>query len=280
MGKGQGLISYPYTHNQSSMNKLFTYLRYFFDFIKHNEFRFLYYSIAYVVNGSTPRKSSYYKSSLGKFFVRKGSLDFQFGNFAYEWEVKKFVYQHVHEYDVFLDIGANIGTYAILFAGKGLTGFAFEPVRSNLVALAKNIELNHLQDKVKIMPFALGSYNRTANFTFDSVNTGASHLTDVHIAEEEIANPEFEDSQIVTLDSLIDEMNIDPSKKILVKIDVEGMEVDVLKGAARFIQKYPHLLIVMESIHSGKEKLTMELLSVCDFEILNVDSLNMAARKK
>ncbi|MDP2723611.1 MAG: FkbM family methyltransferase [Bacteroidales bacterium] len=262
------------------MNKVFTYLRYFFDYIKHGEFRFLYYSMAYVVKGATPRKSRVYKSSLGKFYVRKGTLDFQFGNYAYEWEVKKFVYKYVDDYEVFLDIGANIGAYSILFAGKGLTGFAFEPVKSNLEALTKNIELNHIEDKVKIMPCALGSSKQIANFTFDPVNTGASHLTDDNIDAEIIVNPEFEDIQVNTLDNLVESLNIDHSKKILVKIDVEGMEIDVLRGAKRFIEQYPNLLIVMESIHSGKEKLTMELLSICDFEIFYVDELNMAARKK
>lgn len=261
------------------MNKLLTYLRYFYDFIKHREFRFLYYSIAYVANGTTPSKSRLYKSSLGIFQTRKGSLDFQFGNYAYEWEVKKFVYKYVNEYDVFLDIGANIGTYSILFAGKGLTGFAFEPVKSNSDTLRKNIELNRMDAQVKVFPVGLGSFKHTANFTFDPVNTGASHLTDDHIDAEIIVNPIFEDSEIVTLDSLIDELNIDPSKKIIIKIDVEGMEIDVLKGAAQFLRKYPHILIVMESIHSGKEKLTEELLSICDFTIYQVDGLNMAARK-
>lgn len=261
------------------MNKILTYLRYFFDFIKHGEFRFLYYSIAYVAKGKTPRKSRYYQSDLGKFFVRKGTLDFQFGNYAYEWEVKKFVYKHVDSYDVFLDIGANIGTYSILFAGKGLTGFAFEPVRSNLEAFEKNVALNEMQDKIQIYPIALGSHKHTANFTFDPVNTGASHLTDDHIDAEEIVNPEFEDIEVDTLDNIMDELNIDPAKKIIIKIDVEGMEIDVLRGATKFLKKYPNLLLVMESIHCGKDILTKELQNIYPFEILPVNALNMAARK-
>ncbi len=262
------------------MNKLLTYLRYFYDFIKHGEFKFLYYSIAWVAKGSTPKKSSYYTSDLGKFYARKGTLDFQFGNYAYEWEVKKFVYQHINEYDVFLDIGANIGTYSILFAGKGLSGFAFEPVKSNIAVLEKNIQLNEMNDRIKVFPLALGSYQHTANFTFDPVNTGASHLTDDHIDAEEIINPEFEDIEVDTLDNIMDQLNIDTSKKIIIKIDVEGMEINVLKGASKFLKKYPNILIVMESIHSGKDKLTAQLQSICPFEILPVDALNMAARKK
>ena len=244
------------------------------------EFKYFICSLVYIIKHTTPKKSGYYCSSLGKFYIRKGTLDFQFANYAYEWGVKKFVYKHIKDYDVFLDIGANIGTYSILFSGKGLSGFAFEPIKSNFEALKKNLELNNLSEKVRLFPIGLGSHEYRANFTFDPVNTGASHLTDDHIDAEIIENPEFEDTDIKTLDSLIETMNIGTEKRIIIKIDVEGMELEVLEGAATFLKKYPNILIIMESIHSGKEKLSALLKTIDNFEILEVDSLNMAAIKK
>ncbi len=262
------------------MNKIITFLRYSKDFIKHGEYRYILSSIRYILKGKTTRKSRYYKSSLGKFFVRKGTLDFQFANYAYEWGVKKFVYKHIKDYNVFIDIGANIGTYSILLVDKGLTGYAFEPVISNYDALVKNIKLNNIENKVTTFPFALGAEKRKAGFTFDPINTGASHLTANDDFLERVNNPEFVDIDIVPFDEISSNLNIKTDDKVFIKIDVEGMEPHVLKGASKFLKKHPNILIVLESKHSGRDDIKKLLSSIDDFEFLEVDDLNMAALKK
>jgi FkbM family methyltransferase len=261
------------------MGKIKTFLKYSVDFVKHGEFRYILSSIRYVIYGKTTRKTRYYKSSLGKFIVRKGTLDFQFANYAYEWGVKKFVYKHYHNYNVFIDVGANIGTYSILFANKGLTGFAFEPVLSNYDAFTTNLKLNNLEEKIKVFPFALGKKKEKAQFTFDPINTGASHLTENSDFLEEIANPEIVEIDIIPLDDILHELNIKTDDKIIMKIDVEGMESDVIEGASKFIKNHPNLLLVIESVHSGTEELQRVLSSIDKFEFLEVDDLNMAAKK-
>ncbi|MFK5856525.1 MAG: FkbM family methyltransferase [Bacteroidota bacterium] len=261
------------------MNKIITFLRYSKDFVKHGEFRYILSSVRYILTGKTTRTSRHYKSSLGKFYVRKGTLDFQFANHAYEWGVKKFVYKHISDYDVFLDIGANIGTYSILFVNEGLSGFAFEPVKSNYNALVTNLKLNNIEDKVVSYPIALGERKRKASFTYDPINTGASHLTENDDFLEVVNNPEFVDIDIITFDELFSEINVKKEDKIFVKIDVEGMEPNVIKGASKFIKDHPNLLIVLESIHSGRSDIKKLLSSICEFEFLEVDDLNMAARK-
>lgn len=261
------------------MGKIKTFLKYTVDFVKHGEFRYILSSVRYVIKGKTTRKTRYYTSSLGRFLVRKGTLDFQFANYAYEWGVKKFVYKHIHDYDVFIDIGANIGTYSVLFAQKGLTGYAFEPVISNFDAFITNLKLNNIEDKVIAYPLALGEEKRKAQFTFDPINTGASHLTENSDFLEEISNPEIVDIEIVLFDEILHELNIKPDDKIIMKIDVEGMESDVINGAKSFIKNHPNLLIICESVHSGKEELQKVLSAIGNFEFLEVDDLNMAARK-
>jgi len=261
------------------MGKIKTFLKYTKDFLKHGEYRYILSSVRYILTGKTTRKTRHYKSSLGKFLVRKGTLDFQFANYAYEWGVKKFVYKHIDDYNVFLDIGANIGTYSILFAKKGLKGYAFEPVNSNFDALTTNLRLNDIEGKVKAFPIALGEKKGKANFTFDPINTGASHLTDNSGFLEETENPEFVDVDVVPLDDVLDKLDIKKNDKIFIKIDVEGMEENVIKGAQGFIKSHPNLLFVIESIHSGKEELDKLLNSFGEFEILDVDELNMGAKK-
>ena len=261
------------------MNKINTFLKYYKDFIKWKEYHFIFTSIRYILLRKTSHKSRIYKSSLGTFLVRKGTIDFQFANYAYEWNVKKFVYKHIKDYNVFLDIGSNIGTYSILFAGKGLRGYAFEPILSNFDATKTNLALNGLDKKVKVFNVALGREKGSGEFTFDVLNTGASHKIGVELSENLDDEVMLIESNIVPLDDLIREMDISKDDRIFIKIDVEGMEEEVLQGAKEFLRTFPNIMIVMESVHSGKEKLLKNLNDIAPFEILDVDDLNMGARK-
>ncbi len=261
------------------MHKIRTFLHYFKDFIKWGEYRYIFTSVKYVLLGRTTSRTQIYRSSLGLFLSRKGTLDFQFANYAYEWGVKKFVYKHLSEWDVFLDVGANIGTYAILLAGKGLHGYAFEPIKSNCDSLRINLILNNIEDKVKLFSVALGAIAHEAEFAFDMVNTGASHLASIQPDDEVPQRERSTISKIVPLDSLMDQIDFKKEDRIFIKIDVEGMEEKVLLGAKKFFQAYADILIVMESKHSGRERLAQVLNEIGDFEILDVDDLNMGARK-
>jgi FkbM family methyltransferase len=261
------------------MHKIKTFLKYFKDFFKHKEYRYLFTSVKYLLFHKTTSKTRIYRSSLGMFLSRKGTLDFQFANYAYEWNVKKFVYEHLPQCDAFLDIGSNIGTYAILLAGKGLHGYAFEPVKSNYDALRVNLILNNMEEKVHPFHLALGETKQQAEFAFDTVNTGASHLASIQPEDEVPGREKSVFSEIVPLDSLLDKIHISKEETIFIKIDVEGMEEKVLRGAKKFLQTYPNIIMVMESKHSGREYLTKILNEIADFEILEVDDLNMGARK-
>jgi len=261
------------------MHKIKTFLSYFKDFIKWREYHYILTSIKYILFHKTTSRTEIYRSSLGMFLSRKGTLDFQFANYAYEWGVKQFVYQHLPHCQGFLDIGSNIGTYAILLAKNGLHGYAFEPIKSNYDALRINLILNNLEDKVTVFPVALGDKRGTAEFAFDHVNTGASHLASIHPDDAVTDREEKTASQIVPLDSLLDQIHFDKKENIFIKIDVEGMEEKVLLGARKFLQTYPNIIMVMESKHSGRERLTAILNDIADFEILEVDDFNMGARK-
>lgn len=63
------------------------------------------------------------------------------------------------------------------------------------------------------------------------------------------------------------------------KIDVEGMEINVIEGAINFLKAFPNILIVMETIHSGEGKIKSLLNSIVDFEYYKIDHFNMAAKK-
>jgi len=200
-------------------------------------------------------------------------MDFLFANHAYEWNVKKFILRNYKNYSVFLDIGANIGTYSILLGRKGLKCFAFEPSKENFKALSKNIELNNLQEKVKIFNYGLGETNCEKEFVFNSLNTGASHVT---------STPKQNKSYCIiikALDSVYEDFNFRKDDKFLIKIDVEGMEPEVLEGAKSFLSKFSEILCIAEDKHCGNKRLINQLTQIMNPCFKRIDKYNMCFKK-
>ncbi len=268
-------------HNQKiSMRKIQTFIRYSIDYLKFGEFYFFWMSIKYVLTRRINPEQRIYKSSLGTFLTRKGTLDFQFANYAYEWNVKRFFLDHYKGYNVFLDIGSNIGTYCFLVAPKGLRCFAFEPVKENFDAIQSNIALNKMDKEITAFNFGLGTEETEAEFIFENMNTGASHLAKIDTyAENKGETGIREIVAIKTLDSVFDQMGIGIDDKVLVKIDAEGMELDVLRGAKSFLCHYPAFLIIIETKHSEFITIESYIRTLCDIESQIIDSANMAIFK-
>ena len=262
------------------MKKIITFIRYVKDYLKFGEYYFLWTSIQYVLFKKINPKQRIYKSSLGTFLTRKGTLDFQFANYAYEWSVKKFFLQNYQPYNVFLDIGSNIGTYCFLMAPKGLPCYAFEPVKENFEALMTNIRLNKLEDKIHPFPFGLGSEIMDADFIFEPMNTGASHLAKFHsYVENKGEIGQQEKVKIKTLDSLLDQLQLKKEDKVLLKIDAEGMELDIIKGGIKFISNQPEFLMIMEKSHSDFDKIQELFAQICKVSYQQIDEENVAIIK-
>ena len=146
-----------------------------------------------------------------------------------------FLAQFIKPGDVVLDVGAHIGTHAVFFSQRvGVDGrvFAFEPQRLSFHLLCGNAALNNLMN-LKCLNLALGSRTETIevpvvdpmrefNFGSVSVDTGR--------AGEPIL--------MTTIDSL------GLTKCDFIKIDVEGLEGEVLDGAQYTIAKYRPLLFL------------------------------------
>lgn len=263
------------------MSKIKTFLRYSIDYLKFGEFYFFWMSIKYVLTKSVNPEKRLYQSSLGRFLVRKGTLDFQFANYAYEWSVKRFFLDNYRGYNVFLDIGSNIGTYCFLLARKGIKCYAFEPVHENFEAILENVTLNNLEEKITPYQFGLGAENVEAEFIFEGMNTGASHLLKKDsYAENGGKTGKREYVTIKTLDSVIEQLNILSGDKVLLKIDAEGMELEVLQGAALFLSQHPAFLIIMETKHSDFEAIERYLNSLFIASYQIIDSENVAIFKK
>ena len=181
---------------------------------------------------------------------------------------------------MFIDIGANIGTYSVLMAKMGLQCFAFEPAKENYSALKINILLNDLGHKITPFNFGLGSGNSEEEFVFETINTGASHLVaSTHYDHSIVGLKKIERVEIRTFDSVTDQLKLSKTDRIMVKIDTEGMEPEVLAGAVNFISGHPDLLFIIEWKLSGLEEIKTYFNPRNEFEFVLVDNMNMAVKK-
>ena len=262
------------------LEKIKTYSRYISEYIKHREYRYILSILKFEILGLPSSHTAYFRSSLGLFHIRGGTIDFKFANYAYEWGVKQFFLDHYRDYSVFLDIGANIGIYSIMMAKSGLRCHAFEPMSENFRALVENIELNHLADVITPHSVALGSENAIRQFTYEKINTGASRLegnpSDYHGPEgSHVSVP----ATVRRLDDVLSGDLIDPSASVLIKIDAEGMELLILDGATEFLKRHPRILLVMEKKYQELDKITECLSRSGNYQALPVDDWNMAFLK-
>jgi FkbM family methyltransferase len=139
----------------------------------------------------------------------------------------------VHPGDVVFDVGAHVGYYtalASLLAGPAGRVIAFEPRPLNLRFLRRHVELNRL-DNVSVIAAGVGKAPGLAHFE-TRTGTGTGHLSDAGDLEV----------KLVSLDDLVRRRELPPPK--LIKIDVEGAEMQVLDGAEEVIRTTrPNLLI-------------------------------------
>lgn len=142
------------------------------------------------------------------------------------------------------DIGAHAGFYTMMFArlaGKKGRVYAFEPNASNLRYLKTHLDINDVKN-VTILPIALG---QVTGYTFfnESGNSSTGHVT---------ANRTAVMVPLDSIDSLVGKELIEPPN--IIKIDVEGAELNVLLGAGTVIRQYQPIIFVAIDNHDNKDR--------------------------
>lgn len=154
-----------------------------------------------------------------------------------ELEEMAFVLHALRPTDLFVDVGANIGSYTVLASkGVGARCVSFEPVPSSFAMLRDNVLLNGVEERVELHAKAVGSEDGTISITlnYDACNRVATSRDD---AGDTLA------VDLVTLDSLAS-----VREACIVKIDVEGFERAVLAGARKLLDSPKLLAIIMETL--------------------------------
>lgn len=142
----------------------------------------------------------------------------------FEVEETAIISKLLGQVDQFVDIGANLGYYTCLALQKGKPVVAFEPQQQNLQCLFQNLISNGWQDKAEIFPLALSEH--PGLLTLYGASGPSASLV------KNWAGYSSHYKKIVpvsTLDNVLAGRFLD--KRLFIKMDVEGAEYQVLKGA-------------------------------------------------
>ncbi|SRR6266542_1044763 len=146
---------------------------------------------------------------------------------------------------IVFDIGANLGAYSLLFAQwVGTAGhvYAFEPAPEARRGLARHVRLNHCDDRVTISPDAVSSAPGVVQFRAAGPD-GDNRI----VAADAVSGGNRIDVTATSIDACCAAQRLAPS---FIKIDAEGAELEVLKGARQTIATRGDALRVYVEMHS------------------------------
>jgi FkbM family methyltransferase len=167
---------------------------------------------------------------------------------VYESELTKYFINNMQENSVFVDVGANFGYYSCIAAkkikaGKGGKVHSFEANRNAFLLLQKNIVLNWIDtNAVSLNLVALSHTEEDVLFKNYKYRFGGSQFFTSEESTDPMNEMEVVKLRTRTLDSFLDNQ---PAVDFL-KIDVEGAEFKVLRGASKTIGKNVNIKILLE----------------------------------
>lgn len=164
----------------------------------------------------------------------------------HEFEAMGFLLHLLRPDDLFVDVGANAGSYTVL-AGKavGSRVMAVEPSDDALAALRRNIVLNDIAERVEVRAVVAADRPGSLLFTIglDTVN---------HVALSAEAGQPIREAPAETLDALLA-----ARPAALIKLDVEGFELNVLRGACNTLAQ-PELLGLIVEINGSDDRYSLQ----------------------
>ncbi|MBI1923686.1 FkbM family methyltransferase, partial [Candidatus Poribacteria bacterium] len=165
-----------------------------------------------------------------------------YGTHDERYEIKKY-FKIIREGDTCWDIGANIGFYTCLFAsivGKQGKVIAFEPTSTTFNYLAENVRLNNFTN-VKVINKALGDKREKRPIYYHR-----SDLAEETASLKYVIGDESETADVDTIDNVLGELPVPD----FIKIDVEGYQMEVLRGGHHFFKEH-HPIIMAELLDAS-----------------------------
>lgn len=219
----------------------------------------------------------------GKIRLHKQSLSGAFLlNRSYSAPEYRFLKSLLKNGDTVIDVGANIGTVSICMSrAVGPTGrvIAFEPDPVAYRAMVDNISLNKLEN-IALLNMAAGKAGGIRDFCKLKKSSDMSHFLG---DEKKYAGPsDIIQVECTSIDDLFEKRRL--GKAALLKIDVEGAELEVLQGAARVLANGLVDSLVVEMFDDNCANFGYRAISIVDFlsqygykpyEIVNGERMNL-----
>ena len=145
----------------------------------------------------------------------------------YELAMQKAISRELSHGDIFFDVGANAGFFTLVAAsivGRDGHCVAFEPLPENVDSIREQIDLNSLSN-CHVVDKALSDHEGVSHF-YCGKDTSTAHLGETHDGTQTIQ------VELTTLDNALTNWGA----PALIKMDIEGGEIDALKGASTLLQ--------------------------------------------
>ena len=148
--------------------------------------------------------------------------------------------------DLFVDVGANIGSYTVLASKVAeANSITLEPVPNTFERLQRNIGINEISSLVDARCCAVGATKGAIRFSSDCDTT--NQVVDDKYKGTSVEVP------VISLDEILQAL-----KPTLIKIDVEGYEPEVMEGAKETLKSDSLLAILLETVNSEIENTLKE----------------------
>lgn len=160
----------------------------------------------------------------------------------YEWQMLGAAAEYLKPGDFVIDVGANIGNHSLYFAAIcGAEVLAFEALPLTADILQRNVEQNFLDDQIEVCRRVIGENSSSASLVkFDPTNIGATSFGLAVGGDYPVSSLDLERIH---------------RKVSLIKVDAEGMDIPVLRGAIGIITRDRPMLVCEAATTEAQEAL-------------------------
>lgn len=201
-----------------------------------------------------------------KFVINKYNNNIYELNPKVEEHLRSYFREVINAGDICFDIGANIGIHTLFLAKLGGKVISIEPNQTVFNTLIKNIEINNFTNIIPLNIAVSDSVNKKKFYQSIKLNL-VSTLEESHIKSYTNLIDDFKVIEIQTkpLDLIVRELGLENKSIKLIKIDVEGHEISVLKGGFNTLKNTNHVII---ETTPKTDKIVRKMLEENNFKLL------------
>jgi FkbM family methyltransferase len=209
-----------------------------------------------------------------QFEPRDGTVDREVLYPFHEVQTRSFLRRHFagrRAGGVFVDVGAHCGSLSIPFESFFEKVLSIEPLPDNYRALERNIALNDLQPKITAFNLAAGATNARGTLFIEKDDTSSLIRMEAPAGSLDVT--------VRPIDDVLNDEGVQAAEVRLLKVDVEGAEMDVLAGARDLLEKGSPILVLEANTAAAKNSLEMFMERMGYLLVRIADGRNLCFRR-